>query len=119
MPGSAPLQLRPARAHCSCRRPSADRSATPAIAEPADFYDAPTGVCVDLSRFAVETLRHIDPQLQPRYLMIEFEPVTLRATRCGCTGLPRSGATGSSYLFADSEAPGPHRRALRHGPGLR
>ena len=32
---------------------------------------------MDLSRFAVETLRQIDPDLQANYLMIEFSPVTL------------------------------------------
>ena len=42
-----------------------------------EFFVAPSGICVDLSRFAVETLRQIDPDLQANYLMIEFSPVTL------------------------------------------
>jgi len=32
---------------------------------------------VDLARFAVETLRAVAPETKPRYLMIEFDPVTM------------------------------------------
>lgn len=50
----------------------------PAIHDPAAFYGRPVGVCVDLARFAVETLRRVAPEVNPRYLMIEFDPLTLR-----------------------------------------
>ena len=48
-----------------------------AIYTPADFFATKAGICVDLSRFAVETLRAINPQCDPKYLMIEFDPVTI------------------------------------------
>jgi len=47
----------------------------PPIAEPAAFFARPVGICVDLSRFAVESLRAIAPEAEPRYLMIEFDPL--------------------------------------------
>lgn len=50
----------------------------PAIASPAAFFERPKGVCVDLARFAVETLKTVAPALKPRYLMIEFNPARLR-----------------------------------------
>ena len=37
-----------------------------------EFFAAPSGICEDLSRFAVETLRQIDPDAKARYVMIEF-----------------------------------------------
>jgi hypothetical protein len=52
-----------------------NQSSSITIYEPAEFFAAPSGVCVDLSRFAVETLRQIDANLQPNYLMIEFAPI--------------------------------------------
>jgi len=81
-------------------------STPPPIAEPAAFFDAPTGVCVDLSRFAVETLRRIDAQLQARYLMIEFEPVTLSGHTLRLHWIASFRRNGELYLMADSERPG-------------
>ncbi|MEO6747718.1 MAG: hypothetical protein ABIS28_06135 [Caldimonas sp.] len=72
----------------------------------AAFYDAPQGVCVDLSRFAVETLRAIDPQAKPSYVMIEFEPVSIAGQtlrRHWVVGFERD---GQHYFFADSKRPG-------------
>ena len=43
------------------------------ILAPDAFFAQPAGVCVDLSRFAVETLRTTAPQTRPAYLMIEFD----------------------------------------------
>ncbi|MFT3820776.1 MAG: hypothetical protein QM750_24685 [Rubrivivax sp.] len=56
------------------------RAAGPAphILAPSAFFDRPRGVCVDLARFAVETLKTVAPELKPRYLMIEFDPARLR-----------------------------------------
>jgi hypothetical protein len=81
-------------------------STPPAIAEPADFFGAPVGVCLDLSRFAIETLRHIDPGLQARYLMIEFEPVTLNGHTLRLHWIASFRRDGQLYFFADSERPG-------------
>jgi hypothetical protein len=78
----------------------------PAIAEPAAFFDAPSGVCLDLARFAVETLRQIDPQAQARYLMIEFEPVTVDGHTLRLHWIASFRRGGRLYFFADSERAG-------------
>ena len=59
----------------SARAGQAERAA---ILEPEAFYAAPRGVCVDLARFAVSTLRRVEPDAQAAYLMIEFEPVQVQ-----------------------------------------
>jgi len=54
-----------------------ERAGSLPIHEPSVFFESPRGVCVDIARFAVESLRVIDPQTRASYLMIEFNPVTL------------------------------------------
>jgi hypothetical protein len=76
------------------------------IYPPHDFFAAPSGVCVDLSRFAVETLRHIDPALKPSYLMIEFAPVTIAGNSLRMHWLASFQRDGKLYFFADSKRPG-------------
>jgi hypothetical protein len=78
----------------------------PSIAEPAAFFESPSGVCVDLARFAVETLRQVDAQLLARYLMIEFEPVTVDGHTLRLHWIATFRRAGSLYVFADSERPG-------------
>ena len=70
------------------------------------FYDAPHGVCVDLSRFAVETLRAIDPQARPAYLMIEFEPVSIAGNVLRRHWVATFVRDGQHWFFADSKRPG-------------
>lgn len=77
-----------------------------AIFEPQDFFDAPSGVCVDLARFAVETLRQIDPESKPNYLMIEFEPVQATGSTLRLHWLAAFRRDGKLYFFADSKRPG-------------
>jgi len=81
-------------------------STPPAIAEPAAFFEAPVGVCLDLSRFAVETLRQIDPQAEARYLMIEFEPATLNGHTLRLHWIASFRRDEQIFFFADSERPG-------------
>jgi len=50
------------------------------IHPPEAFYARPAGVCVDLARFAVETLRQVAPSAQGSYLMIEFDPLVIAGT---------------------------------------
>ena len=76
------------------------------IHPPAEFFSAPSGICVDLSRFAVETLRRIDPGLEARYLMIEFAPVTLRGNTLRLHWMAAFRRDGQHYFFADSKRPG-------------
>jgi hypothetical protein len=76
------------------------------IHAPAEFYSAPAGVCVDLSRFGVETLRAISPQARAGYVMIEFDPVTIGANTLRRHWVATFERDGGHYFFADSKRPG-------------
>lgn len=76
------------------------------IHRPEAFFPAPNGICVDLSRFAVETLRAIDPGSQPAYLMIEFAPVTVAGSTLRLHWLATFRRGDAHYFFADSKRPG-------------
>jgi hypothetical protein len=76
------------------------------IYQPHEFFAAPSGVCVDLSRFAVETLRHIDPDARASYLMIEFAPVTIGGHTLRMHWLASFTRDAKYYFFADSKRPG-------------
>lgn len=76
------------------------------IYEPQEFFGAPSGICVDLSRFAVETLRQINPELHANYLMIEFTPVTVGGNTLRMHWLASFKRDGKHYFFADSKRPG-------------
>ncbi len=76
------------------------------IHQPRDFFTAPSGACVDLSRFAVETLRVIDPDTKPNYVMIEFFPITIGGNTLRLHWLTSFTRNGSYYFFADSKRPG-------------
>jgi len=78
----------------------------PLIYTPSEFFNSKTGVCLDLVRFGVETLKMIDPQSRPRYLMIEFSPMQINnhVLRFHWLGTFRRG--GKIYFFADSKRPG-------------
>lgn len=78
----------------------------PPVADPADFYAMPSGVCVDLARLAVDTLRRIAPELQARYLMVEFEPVTVDGHALRLHWVASFRRQGRLHVFADSERPG-------------
>lgn len=76
------------------------------IYDPSKFFDTQTGVCVDLSRFGVETLRRIDPGSDPKYLMIEFDPMQIRGNTLRLHWLVSFKRDGKTYFFADSKRPG-------------
>lgn len=80
--------------------------AGPAIHTPEAFYVAPKGICVDLARFAVETLRRVAPQLKASYLMIEFDPVAIRGNVLRRHWVATFEREGKFYFFADSKRPG-------------
>lgn len=82
------------------------RDGTIAIHSPEAFFAQPLGVCVDLSRFAVETLRRIDPSARPTYLMIEFDPLDLHGQVLRRHWVARFERDGQVYVFADSKRPG-------------
>lgn len=76
------------------------------IHAPDAFFSKPRGVCVDLARFGVETLRSISPELEPAYLMIEFEPTLLGANLLRRHWVASFKRGGKHYFFADSKRPG-------------
>lgn len=77
-----------------------------AIYTPAEFFDGKSGVCVDLARFAVETLRRIDPDSDPKYVMIEFDPMHIEGNALRLHWLVSFKRDGQLYFFADSKRPG-------------
>jgi hypothetical protein len=76
------------------------------IHAPADFFTTPTGVCVDVARFAVESLRTIDPAAKPAYVMIEFDPVSIGGNTLRRHWVVSFERGGGRYFFADSKRPG-------------
>jgi len=76
------------------------------IYTPSEFFAIKGGVCIDLSRFGVETLRSIDPQSDPKYLMIEFAPMDITGNTLRLHWLVSFKRDGQTYFFADSKRPG-------------
>lgn len=78
----------------------------PALAEPAAFFAQPRGVCLDLARFGYETLKRIDPAADPRYVMIELEPIVVRGVVLRRHWVVSFVRDGDLFVFADSKRPG-------------
>jgi hypothetical protein len=78
----------------------------PKIIEPNMFYARPKGVCVDLARFAVETLNQLNPVLEARYLMIEFNPTLLRGQVLRRHWVVTFKTEDGVMVMADSKRPG-------------
>jgi hypothetical protein len=76
------------------------------IHAPEAFFAAPKGVCVDLSRFAVETLRTIAPEARAAYVMIEFDPASISGNTLRRHWVATFERDGKRYFFADSKRPG-------------
>ena len=76
------------------------------IIAPADFFVAPSGVCVDVARFAVESLRVVEPGARARYLMIEFDPMSTGGNKLRRHWLVSFERDGRHYFVADSKRPG-------------
>jgi len=79
---------------------------SPSIHAPEHFHANPHGICVDLARYAVETLRAIAPDAAAKYLMIEFDPVTLSGNVLRRHWIATYERDGQRYFFADSKRPG-------------
>jgi hypothetical protein len=76
------------------------------IYRPHEFFEKKAGVCVDLSRFGVETLRRIDPPSDPMYLLIEFDPIHIAGNILRFHWLVSFRREGKRYFFADSNRSG-------------
>ena len=77
-----------------------------AIHEPERFFLEPRGICVDLARFAVATLRRVEPTVRTEYLMVEFAPVIVSGQVLRRHWLATFQRDGKHYFFADSKRPG-------------
>mgnify|MGYP000911957832 CR=1 FL=1 len=73
---------------------------------PSEVFESKSGVCVDLARFGVETLRIIDPNSDPKYLMIEFDPIQINGNTFRLHWLVSFKRDGMKYFFCDSKRPG-------------
>jgi len=76
------------------------------VYDPPEFFDRKAGVCVDLARFGFETLRKIDPNSDPKYLMIEFDPIEINGNIFRLHWLVSFKRDGMKYFFCDSKRPG-------------
>ncbi|MGE5841131.1 MAG: transglutaminase-like domain-containing protein [Deltaproteobacteria bacterium] len=76
------------------------------IYTPSQFFATRSGVCVDLARFGVETLRSTDPKSDPKYLMIEFAPMHLAGNTLRLHWMASFRRDGRIHFFADSKRPG-------------
>jgi hypothetical protein len=83
----------------------AQRPAPPILA-PDVFFEQPRGVCVDLARFGVETLQRLAPDTQPRYVMIEFDPVQIAGQTLRRHWVVQWREGDRYWFFADSKRPG-------------
>lgn len=78
----------------------------PSIHSPAEMYSIKSGICVDISRFAFETLRKIDPEAEAYYLMIDFEPIEIQGSTIRKHWVLAYKQDNSFYVTADSKLPG-------------
>ena len=76
------------------------------VYNPSEMFESKAGVCVDLARFGVETLRIIDPNSDPKYLMIEFDPIQINGNTFRLHWLVSFKRDGMTYFFCDSKRPG-------------
>ena len=76
------------------------------IYRPSEFFEIKAGICVDLARFGVETLRIIDPGSDPKYLMLEFDPVQINGNTFRLHWFVSFKRDGMKYFFCDSKRPG-------------
>ena len=76
------------------------------IYSPDEFYQVKKGICVDLSRFTVETINNIDAFNNTQYLMIEFEPITIDGKIIRKHWISVHEDINGYYLLGDSKRPG-------------
>lgn len=84
------------------------------IYSPAAFYERKKGICVDLSRFSVETLKAILPSSDPKYLMIKFDPLEINGNVLRLHWMASFKRKGGYYFFGDSKRPGLISGPYRH-----
>lgn len=75
------------------------------IYSPEELWIKKKGICVDLSRFAYETIQLIDSSAISNYLKIEFEPLEINGSRFVNHWLILLKEKDEFYFFADSKRP--------------
>ena len=85
---------------------SEDNEQKPRILSPAEFYSKKSGICVDLARFGYEVTHELMPEVNSKYLMIEFEPLYEGKSVLRLHWLVIYEKDGHFYSFADSKRPG-------------
>jgi hypothetical protein len=85
-----------------------DSPASPAVEvyAPRETFNARSGTCIDLCRFAVDTLRAIDSATPVNYLMIDFEPVRIADRTLRRHWLAVYEHPLGLVVFADTKYPG-------------
>ena len=76
------------------------------IYSPAELYQTKKGVCIDLTRFAVETINLLDTSKHIQYLMIEFEPIIIDGSIIKKHWMAVYQDSSGYYFLADSKRPG-------------
>lgn len=76
------------------------------IFSPEEFFKVKSGICVDLSRFAFETLKKISPEVEAYYLMIDFEPIEIQGSIIRKHWVLAYKLQDQFYITADSKVPG-------------
>lgn len=76
------------------------------IFTPEEMFVQKNGICVDLSRFAFETLKKISPKTEAHYLMIDFEPIEIQGSIIRKHWVIAYKNEGKFYVTADSKRPG-------------
>lgn len=77
-----------------------------AIFSPDEFFTVKSGICVDLSRFAFETLKKVSPDTETFYLMIDFEPIEIQGSIIRKHWVLAYKQNDQFYVTADSKQPG-------------
>ena len=75
------------------------------IYKPEEFYVLKKGICVDLSRFAFESVKKVDSSIYIKYLKIKFEPLTIEGSKFVNHWLVAYKKNDKYYFFADSNRP--------------
>jgi hypothetical protein len=76
------------------------------IYDPTEVFNHKKGICVDLSRFAFETIQAINPTIDIKYLMIEFEPLKIGDSTFRKHWMVVYKENGRLYTMADTKRPG-------------
>ena len=78
----------------------------PAVFSPAETFLKKSGVCIDLARFTFETVRAIRPELEVKYLLIEFEPIVVGNSTFKKHWVVAFRESTGIFIFADTKRPG-------------